>query len=92
MIIGTHVATVQQVSRYCLSWSAEVLPVYGLPNLEEIELFAPEAVIACTPLGCESLPVGVPCILWSQAGLEQTVSSKGELYNSLRSLLSDTVH
>lgn len=86
MVIGTHVATVQQVSRYCLYWSAQVLPVYGLPAPEEIELFVPEAVIACTPLSGD-LPIEVPCILWSPLGLQGAVSTQDELYDRLCTLL-----
>ncbi|MBC8120994.1 MAG: hypothetical protein H7Y22_04040 [Gemmatimonadaceae bacterium] len=72
LVVGTDVSMVQQVSRYCLVWGAEVLPYYSTPTAEEICLFSPEVWVLCPPL-----PDGLtytadqPHILWS----EQPVST-----------------
>ena len=88
MVIGQDVITVQRVSRYCLAQGAEVFPYYGIPTLEEINLFDPEISVLCVPLPKSFLyNLNQRYILWSE---EPTlidlplVSSQRELENCLQ--------
>jgi hypothetical protein len=71
MVIGSHVATVQRVSRYCLEQGAEVLPYYGIPTDEEVTLFAPDVSILCLPIP-ENFhrQIGQRYILWSEQSID----------------------
>lgn len=71
LVVGTNVSLVQQVSRYCLLWGAEVLPYYTAPTVEEICLFSPEVWVLCPPLPSDLMYTAQPHILWS----EQPVST-----------------
>lgn len=67
MVIGQDVATVQRVSRYCLEQGADVFPYYGIPNPEDVALFAPEVSVVCLPVSEDFLQqIAQPYILWSQ--------------------------
>lgn len=67
MVIGQDVATVQHVSRYCLEQGADVFPYYGVPNAEDVALFAPEVSVVCLPVPEDFLQqIAQPYILWSQ--------------------------
>jgi hypothetical protein len=67
MIIGNNIATVQKLSRYCLTQGAEVFPYYGVPTIEEIALFEPEVAIVCLPIFEGFLhQIARPYIVWSE--------------------------
>jgi hypothetical protein len=92
MVIGNNVTTVQCVSSYCLKHNFEVFPYYGIPVVEEITLFAPQALVLCLPLPDDfHLQMLAPCIFWSQQPIEEKVplvSTPTELYASLQKVLS----
>jgi hypothetical protein len=92
IVLGQSVSTVQYVSRYCLAQGADVLPYYGFPTLEEVELFDPQILIFCLPVP-ESLlkQFSQPCILWSEQneGLPQ-VSTRKDLEATLQTLFQIT--
>jgi hypothetical protein len=50
LVVGEAVIVVQQVSRYCLSQGADVLPFYGLPDAAAVTLFDPHLLVLCLPL------------------------------------------
>ncbi|BAY13960.1 hypothetical protein NIES2098_71580 [Calothrix sp. NIES-2098] len=66
MIVGSNITTVQRVSSYCLKKSPHVLPYYGIPTNEEMNLFAPDILVLCLPIP-ESFQhqIRQPYILWS---------------------------
>ncbi|AGY60094.1 hypothetical protein [Gloeobacter kilaueensis] len=78
LVIGNEVATVQKVSRFCLAWSADVLPMYGPLTAAAVEPFAPDLIVVCLPY--PDLPaLEQPCLYWSEAG-----GSRADLDNQLR--------
>lgn len=87
MVIGQNVATVQRVSRYCLAQGAEVFPYYGIPSIDEMNVFEPEAFVLCLPLPeCFWQQLALPCILWSEQQMNldfPLVSTRRDLESSL---------
>jgi len=87
MVIGSNVATVQRVSRYCLEQGAEVLPYYGIPTDEEVTLFAPDVSVLCLPI-CENFrpQIGQPYIFWSEQSINiSNIESETLLLPKLKS-------
>lgn len=75
MVIGQDVATVQRVSRYCLEQGADVFPYYGIPNPEDVSLFAPEVSVVCLPVSEDFLQQIVqPYLLWPEQQISQEFS------------------
>ncbi|KAF3890865.1 hypothetical protein DA73_0400007650 [Tolypothrix bouteillei VB521301] len=92
MVIGSHVATVQRVSTYCLQQNAEVFPYYGIPMNEEITLFAPHILVFCLPINeaLEHHSLLQPCIFWSEQPKNEdlpSVNTPTELYTRLQEVL-----
>lgn len=91
MVIGQDVATVQRVSRYCLEQGADVFPYYGIPNAEDVALFAPEVSLVCLPVPEDFLQqIAQPYILWSEQQITQEfplISTPNELEISLHKVL-----
>lgn len=90
-IFGRTVTTVQRVSRYCLNQGIEILPYYGIPTVEEVNLFAPNLLILCLPAPENFfLQIDRPCILWSERFVNvklPVASSCIELKNLLQQTL-----
>lgn len=91
MVIGSNVNTVQRVSNYCLKKNLEVFPYYGIPMMEDINLFAPHVIILCL-LTPNDFPYQTlqPWILWSEQAVDEgvaSVSSATELYTCLQKSL-----
>lgn len=80
-----NVATVQRVSSYCLEWGAEVLPYYGMPQEQEIELFDPQLWVICLPVAVNlKLPINAPILIWEEPPtVLQASSTRAELLANL---------
>ncbi len=91
LIFGRSVTTVQRVSRYCLKQGIEILPYYGIPTVEEVNLFTPDLVILCLPAPENFLlQIDRPFILWSEPSVNvklPVASSCIELKNLLQQTL-----
>ncbi|WP_235082928.1 hypothetical protein ACF3DV_13510 [Chlorogloeopsis fritschii PCC 9212] len=90
MVIGSNVRTVQRVSSYCLKKSLEVFPYYGIPNNEEVTLFAPHVFVLCLPI-LGDFRIFQPYILWSEQPTDEDLSlvtTPTELYTRLQEFLS----
>ena len=91
LIFGRTVITVQRVSRYFLKHGIEILPYYGIPTEEELNLFAPEVLILCLPAPENFfLQIDRPFILWSEPSVNvklPVTSSCIELKNLLQQTL-----
>lgn len=92
MVIGSNVTTVQRVSSYCLKHNFEVFPYYGIPLVEEMALFDPQALVLCLPIPDDFLSqILQPYIFWSEQPLEEkllSVSTPTELYLYLQKALA----
>ncbi|MDZ8024533.1 MAG: hypothetical protein RMY36_010535 [Nostoc sp. SerVER01] len=91
MVIGNNVNTVQRLSNHCLKKNLEVFPYYGVPLVEEIDVFAPHVLVLCAPIHkdfqCQILQ---PWILWSEQTVDEEIPLVGtftELYVRLQELL-----
>lgn len=88
MVIGSHVNTVQRVSNHCLKKNLEVFPYYGVPLMEEINVFAPHVLVLCLPIPNDfQCQTSQPWILWSEQGMDEElalVSTTTELYARLQ--------
>lgn len=91
MVIGSNVNTVQRISNHCLKKNLEVFPYYGVPLIEEINVFAPHIFVLCAPVPqdfqCQTLQ---PHILWSEEAIDEEiplVSTLTELYVRLQEVL-----
>lgn len=95
MIIGKLVTTVQRVSRYCLEQMVEVLPYYGIPSREDIDLFDPDVLIICLPAPDNLyLQIDKPFILWSELEAKfqlPVASNRAELALILQKILQQTL-
>lgn len=93
MILGKLVTSVQRVSRYCLEQMVEVLPYYGVPSAEEINLFDPDILIICLPAPQQLyLQTDKPFILWSELEVNfelPVASNSAELVQMLQQALQD---
>ena len=91
MIIGNHVTTVQRVSGYCLKHNFEVFPYYGIPIVEEINLFSPHALVLCLPIPDNfQSQIIQPHIFWTEEIIDSkllSVSTPKELYAYLQKVL-----
>jgi hypothetical protein len=91
MVVGEMVAVVQQVSRYCLTHAADVLPFYGLPDETEIALFDPHVVVLCLPLADRFLAeIARPYLLWAEQAIpgKPTISTPMALVAQLQAVLN----
>ncbi|WP_146087199.1 hypothetical protein [Chroococcidiopsis sp. TS-821] len=88
MVVGTNITTVQEVSSYCLESQAEVLPYYGTPSKEEVDLFKPQIWVICLPIPQNlQLPTNAHLILWEEPpAVLQAVSNRAELLTCLEQL------
>ncbi len=94
MVIGSNVNTVQRISNLCLKKNLEVFPYYGAPLVEEIDVFAPDALVICLPIPQDfQCHVLRPWILWSEQTIDERlplmnlVSTATELYVRLQEVL-----
>lgn len=91
MVIGSKVNTVQRVSNHCLKKNLEVFPYYGVPLVEEINVFAPHVLVLCVPIPQDfQCPILQPWILWSEEAIDEEtplVSTPTELYVRLQEVL-----
>jgi hypothetical protein len=71
MVIGNKITTVQRVSSYCLKKKLEVLPYYGIPRVDDINLFAPHALVLCLPIPEFQYQIHQPYILWSEQIIDE---------------------
>lgn len=86
-VIGGNVTTVQRVSSYCLKKNLEVLPYYGIPKVDDINLFAPYALVLCLPMPDDfQCHIPMPYILWSEQVINEglVTTQTEELYVRLQ--------
>jgi hypothetical protein len=67
MIIGQNIPLVQRASFHFSKQGAEVLPYYGFPSVEEVELFNPDLIVLCSFVPQEFLKsLKRPYLIWSE--------------------------